>query len=168
MEFVEAVPLLDASLDYESRRDAPQLVFLRLVLDPLFSGLPESIFHADPHVREFHDANAKTCPTHGPASELRTATANGSGSVLGAIVKSLCICTTLVGAFRKSMRYLSTEAQEPHKENNEKKRVKNMSATDTKKATSETMDEVFQEAMRSYEKALKSDIQCLSKIPYER
>jgi hypothetical protein len=37
-----------------------------------------------------------------------------------------------------------------------------MSTTDTKKATastSATMDEVFQEAMRSYEKALKSGIQ---------
>jgi hypothetical protein len=37
-----------------------------------------------------------------------------------------------------------------------------MSATDTKKATaatSETIDEVFHEAMRSYEKALKSGIQ---------
>src|SRR6516164_5372954 len=44
----------------------------------------------------------------------------------------------------------------------EKKKKEKMSATDTKKAaaaTSETMDEVFQEAMRSYEKALKSGIQ---------
>ena len=49
MEFVEGVPLLDAPLDYESRRDAARLVFRRLVLDPLFSGLAESIFHADPH-----------------------------------------------------------------------------------------------------------------------
>ena len=49
MEFVEGVPLLHAPLDYESRRDAARLVFRRLVLDPLFSGLPESIFHADPH-----------------------------------------------------------------------------------------------------------------------
>jgi hypothetical protein len=49
MEFVEGVPLLDAPLDYESRRDAARLVFRRLILGPLFSGLPESIFHADPH-----------------------------------------------------------------------------------------------------------------------
>jgi ubiquinone biosynthesis protein len=49
MEFVEGVPLLDAPLDYESRCDAARLVFRRLVLDPLFSGLPETIFHADPH-----------------------------------------------------------------------------------------------------------------------
>ena len=49
MEFVEGVPLLDAPLDCESRRDAARLVFRRLVLDPLFSGLPQSIFHADPH-----------------------------------------------------------------------------------------------------------------------
>ena len=49
MEFVDGVPLLDAPLGPESRRDAARLVFRRLVLDPLFSGLPESIFHADPH-----------------------------------------------------------------------------------------------------------------------
>jgi ubiquinone biosynthesis protein len=49
MEFVESVPLLDAPLDSESRRDAARFVFRRLILDPLFSGLPESIFHADPH-----------------------------------------------------------------------------------------------------------------------
>ena len=49
MEFVEGVPLLVAPLDQESRRDAARLVFRRLVLDPLFSGLSESVFHADPH-----------------------------------------------------------------------------------------------------------------------
>jgi ubiquinone biosynthesis protein len=49
MEFVDGVPLLDAPLDHESRRDAARLLFRRLVLDPLFSGLPESVFHADPH-----------------------------------------------------------------------------------------------------------------------
>jgi ubiquinone biosynthesis protein len=49
MEFVEGVPLLDVPLDSESRRDAARLVFRRLILDPLFSGLPESTFHADPH-----------------------------------------------------------------------------------------------------------------------
>jgi hypothetical protein len=46
MEFVQGIPLLDAPLDDESRRDAARLVFRRLVLDLLFSGLPESIFHA--------------------------------------------------------------------------------------------------------------------------
>ena len=49
MELVEGVPLVDAPLDYGSRRDAARLVFRRLLLDPLFSGLPESIFHDDPH-----------------------------------------------------------------------------------------------------------------------
>jgi|SRR5580693_4892770 coenzyme F420-reducing hydrogenase delta subunit len=44
----------------------------------------------------------------------------------------------------------------PH---NEKKQGKNMSAEATQKATSETIDKVFQEAMRSYENALKSGIQ---------
>jgi ribosomal 50S subunit-associated protein YjgA (DUF615 family) len=41
----------------------------------------------------------------------------------------------------------------------EKKKEKNMSATDTKNATSENINEFFQEAMRSYEKALKAGIQ---------
>jgi ubiquinone biosynthesis protein len=49
MEFLEGVPLLDAPLEKESRRDAARLVFRRLLLDPIFSGLSESIFHADPH-----------------------------------------------------------------------------------------------------------------------
>jgi hypothetical protein len=47
-------------------------------------------------------------------------------------------------------------------ENTEKKKGKNMSATTTKKATaatSETINEFFHEAIRSYEKALKSGIQ---------
>src|SRR5271157_6644006 len=49
----------------------------------------------------------------------------------------------------------------PHKENKEETRKK-MSATESKKATaaaSETVEEVFHEAMRNYEKALKSGIQ---------
>jgi hypothetical protein len=50
----------------------------------------------------------------------------------------------------------------PQHEHTEKKKGKNMSATATKKATaatSETINELFHEAMRSYEKALKSGIQ---------
>jgi ubiquinone biosynthesis protein len=49
MELVEGVPLLDTPLDDESRRDAARLIFRRLILDPLFSGLADSVFHADPH-----------------------------------------------------------------------------------------------------------------------
>ncbi len=60
--FVEGVSLLDAPLDYESRRDAAQLVFRRLVLDPLFSGLPESIFHADPHAGNLMVQTQKHAP----------------------------------------------------------------------------------------------------------
>jgi hypothetical protein len=51
---------------------------------------------------------------------------------------------------------------EPHNENKEKKKGKNMSDTATKKATAatpETINEVFHESMRSNEKALKSGIQ---------
>jgi ubiquinone biosynthesis protein len=62
MEFVEGVPLLDAPLDYESRRDAARLVFRRLVLDPLFSGLAESIFHADPHAGNLMMQTQKHAP----------------------------------------------------------------------------------------------------------
>jgi ubiquinone biosynthesis protein len=62
MEFVEGVPLLDAPLDYESRRDAARFVFRRLVLDPLFSGLAESIFHADPHAGNLMTQTQKDAP----------------------------------------------------------------------------------------------------------
>src|SRR5271165_1506037 len=62
MEFVEGVPPLDAPLDYESRRDAARLVFRRLVLDPLFSGLPQSIFHADPHAGKLMVQTQKHAP----------------------------------------------------------------------------------------------------------
>jgi ubiquinone biosynthesis protein len=62
MEFVEGVLLLDAPLDYESRRDAARLVFRRLVLDPLFSGLSESIFHADPHAGNLMAQTQKHAP----------------------------------------------------------------------------------------------------------
>ncbi len=51
---------------------------------------------------------------------------------------------------------------EPSPQSKEKKEEKNMSATETKKATAATLatnDEVFHEAMRSYEKALKSGIE---------
>ncbi len=49
MEFVEGVPLLDAPLDYETRRDAARVVFRRLVLIRCLPDLPGSIFYADPH-----------------------------------------------------------------------------------------------------------------------
>ena len=62
MELVEGVPLLGAPLDYESRRDAARLVFRCLVLDPLFCGLPESIFHADPHAGNLMAQTHKNAP----------------------------------------------------------------------------------------------------------
>jgi ubiquinone biosynthesis protein len=62
MEFVEGVPLLDAALDNQSRRDAARLVFRRLILDPLFSGLPESVFHADPHAGNLLAQTQKHAP----------------------------------------------------------------------------------------------------------
>jgi ubiquinone biosynthesis protein len=49
MEFVEGSPLLETPLDAGSRRRTAQLLFRSLFLEPLFSGVPESIFHADPH-----------------------------------------------------------------------------------------------------------------------
>jgi hypothetical protein len=39
-----------------------RLVFRRLILDPLFSGLSESIFHADPHAGNPMVQTQKTCP----------------------------------------------------------------------------------------------------------
>jgi hypothetical protein len=57
------------------------------------------------------------------------------------------------------MRYLARSA---HNEQNKRGKEKDMSATDIKKATaatSETFNELFHEAMRSYEKALKSGFQ---------
>jgi len=60
------------------------------------------------------------------------------------------------------LRGSSKITRSPHNENNEKKKGINMSATETKKATAatpESTDELFHEAMRSYEKALKSGIQ---------
>ena len=62
MEFVEGVPLLDAPLDCESRRDAARLVFRRLVLDPLFSATSPIHFPRRSACRESHGANAETCP----------------------------------------------------------------------------------------------------------
>lgn len=49
MEFVEGSPILETPLDAGSRRPTAQLLFRSLFLEPLFSGAPESIFHADPH-----------------------------------------------------------------------------------------------------------------------
>ncbi len=49
MEFAEGSPLPDIPLNAETRRRAARLVFRSLLLEPLFSGLPETIFHADPH-----------------------------------------------------------------------------------------------------------------------
>lgn len=62
MEFVEGVPLLDTPLDHESRCDAARLVFRRLILDPLFSGLPESVFHGDPHAGNLMAQTHKYAP----------------------------------------------------------------------------------------------------------
>jgi hypothetical protein len=60
------------------------------------------------------------------------------------------------GRFYPSARLLKAAGK------TEKEERKNMSATETKKATaatSETIAELFQEAMRSYEKALTAGIQ---------
>jgi hypothetical protein len=69
MEFVQGVPLLDAPLDYESRRDASRLVFRRL---PRSAVLRTSRinFPRRSACRESHRANAETCPAHARASRL--------------------------------------------------------------------------------------------------
>jgi hypothetical protein len=89
--------------------------------------------------------------------------ANARGSFRGHDPKKVCAhATNLVKRFGnpcdRLLRGLGI-TRSPHKE---KKQGKNMSDEAVKKATAataETIDEVFQEAMRSYEKALKSGIQ---------
>ena len=49
MEFAEGTPLLETSLDQETRRQTARVLYRSLILEPLFSGLDQSIFHADPH-----------------------------------------------------------------------------------------------------------------------
>ncbi len=80
------------------------------------------------------------------------------GSVAGRISKFVQMQKNMLTRFGNPCDVAFTSSgitRSPHKE-------ENMSATDTKKTTaaaSETIDEVFHEAMRSYEKALKSGIQ---------
>ena len=49
MEFVEGAPLLEIPLTDDEKRQTARLLFRILLLEPIFSGLEESIFHADPH-----------------------------------------------------------------------------------------------------------------------
>src|SRR5271166_5155575 len=90
--------------------------------------------------------------------------ANARGSFRGHDAKFVQMHKPLLARFGNPCDLLSRSSgitPSPHNENKEEVRKKEMS-TDTKKATaagSETMDEVFHEAMRSYEKALKSGIQ---------
>ena len=95
MEFVEGVPLLDAPLDYESRRDAARLVFRRLVLDPLFSGLPQSIFHADPHAGNLMVQTQKHAPLTLVLLDWKSRKAGRSSAPLRHALIALCLyCVT--------------------------------------------------------------------------
>jgi len=49
MECLDGAPLMETPLEAGPRRNAARVLFRSLFLEPLFSGLPESIFHADPH-----------------------------------------------------------------------------------------------------------------------
>lgn len=49
MEFTGGERVMEASLDEWSQRAIATQLFRSLLLDPLFSGLEQSIFHADPH-----------------------------------------------------------------------------------------------------------------------
>lgn len=49
MDYIDGSPLLETPLDDFERREAARMVFRSVLLDPLFSGLEETIFHADPH-----------------------------------------------------------------------------------------------------------------------
>ena len=91
----------------------------------------------------------------------RTLGANCAGTIL----KICANAKTLLARFGNPCDILfrgSGITRSPHSENKEKKKRKNMSAEATKKATAATaatIDEIFHEAMGSYEKALKSGIQ---------
>ena len=49
MELVEGIPLFENSLAQDERREIARQLFRAVILEPLFSGLPETIFHGDPH-----------------------------------------------------------------------------------------------------------------------
>jgi hypothetical protein len=172
LKLVEGVPFLDASLDYESRHDATQLVFRRLVLDQLSSGLPESIFHADSHARNLMAQTQKTAPLTlvlsdwseaGRPSAPRRYALISRGSFCGHEPKNVVHTQKYVEPFRRSVRSsVQTLRNHPEPSQRKQRKEENMSAEATKTgtaATSGTIDEVFHEAMRSYEKALKSGIQ---------
>jgi len=57
-----------------------------------------------------------------------------------------------------------SEAQESPGALTKRKQGKNMSATDTQKATSETIDEVCQEAMRCYEKRREEFVETFNRM----
>ena len=92
MECVQGVRLLEAPLDCESRRDAARLVFRRLVLDPLFSGIPESIFHADPLAGNLMVQTQKRAPLTPDFYRSGLPTRTLAAHFEGTIRKGLCIC----------------------------------------------------------------------------
>jgi ubiquinone biosynthesis protein len=49
MEYVDGTPLMETPLDAAAGRRTARLLFRSLFLEPLFSGVQEAIFHADPH-----------------------------------------------------------------------------------------------------------------------
>src|SRR3984893_6439052 len=132
---------------------------------------------------ESHGANAEPCPAHARASGLD----QGGPILRSAAPRAHCTLSLLrhrrraiargldghdpktIYANAKTCRrvseiraILNAEARESPRALNNETKGKNMSATESKKttaATSETIDEIFHEAMRSYEKALKSGIQ---------
>jgi len=49
MELLEGFPLLENTLCENARRSIARQLFRAVILEPLFSGLPQTIFHGDPH-----------------------------------------------------------------------------------------------------------------------
>ena len=49
MEFIHSAPILEFPWTEDESRRTARIVFRALLLEPLFSGQAESIFHADPH-----------------------------------------------------------------------------------------------------------------------
>jgi hypothetical protein len=95
---------------------------------------------------------------------FRATHANARRSFPRTVIRKICAHAKNLLARFKNLCDVSIEKLRNHPESSHRKeeRKKNMSTTDTKKATaatSQTANEVFHDAMRSYEKALKAGIQ---------
>jgi hypothetical protein len=119
-----------------------------LVVEPLFSGFPESIFHADPHAGNLMVQTQKhpsftlvlsDWGRDGPALCAAALPLIVRGSFYGK-EEMLCICKKLVDPLRKSMRrFLLKLRNHPEPPSQEKKRKKHESYSNQK--SDDTLDD---------------------------